>query len=95
MRAAVTKRRRVMVQAVQAMTPSAGDAGVEMKAQRLLDESNYLALRRLQCEFRDGHLVLRGRVPTFYLKQMAQTLVRQLPQVQQIENRLDVAEFWN
>jgi osmotically-inducible protein OsmY len=93
MRAAARQRRRMMVQAMQAKPT--GDAGVELKAQQLLDGSNYLALRRLRCEFHDGHLVLRGRVPTFYLKQMAQTLVRQLPQVQQIENRLDVAEFWN
>ncbi len=68
---------------------------VESKARQLLGESNYLALRRLSCEFHDGHLVLSGRVPTYYLKQVAQTLVRQLPQVRQIENRLDVAEFWN
>ncbi len=68
---------------------------VTSQAQQLLEESNYLALRRLHCECHNGHLVLRGRVPTFYLKQVAQTLVRQLPQVRQIENRLDVAEFWN
>ena len=79
-----------------AMAPAGmGDAVVESKARQLLGESNYLALRRLNCEFHNGHLVLRGRVPTFYLKQVAQTLMRQLPQVRQIENRLDVAEFWN
>jgi osmotically-inducible protein OsmY len=75
--------------------PGVGDAMVASKARQLLDQSNYLALRRLHCEFHDGQLVLLGRVPTYYLKQMAQTLVRQLPQVRQIENRVDVAEFWN
>lgn len=88
-----------MVQNSKAVTSPAlagtRDAVVESKARQLLGESNYLALRRLDCEFHDGQLVLRGRVPTYYLKQVAQTLVRQLPQVQQIENRLDVAEFWN
>jgi len=71
------------------------DSDVETKAQHLLAQSNYLALRRLRCEFHDGSLVLNGRVPTYYLKQVAQTIVRQLPGVQQIENRVDVAEFWN
>ena len=88
-----------MVQALgaAALPPlaDAGDESVESQARQLLGESNYLALRRLDCEFRDGQLVLRGRVPTFYLKQVAQTVVRQLPQVRQIVNRLDVAEFWN
>lgn len=71
------------------------DEDVESKAQRLLAQSNYLALRRLRCEYHDGSLVLNGRVPTYYLKQVAQTIVRQLPGVRQIENRVDVAEFWN
>ena len=71
------------------------DSAVETQAQELLGQSNYLALRRLRCEFHDGSLVLNGRVPTFYLKQMAQTVVRQLPAVRRIDNRIDVAEFWN
>lgn len=71
------------------------DANVESEAQDLLARSNYLALRRLRCEFHDGSLILSGRVPTYYLKQVAQTIVRQLPAVRQVENRVDVAEFWN
>lgn len=71
------------------------DADVESAAQSLLEKSNYLALRRLRCEFHEGRLVLNGRVPTYYLKQVAQTIVRQLPAVRRIENRVDVAEFWN
>lgn len=71
------------------------DSVVESQAQELLAQSNYLALRRLRCEFHDGSLVLNGRVPTFYLKQVAQTVVRQLPEVRRIDNRIDVAEFWN
>jgi osmotically-inducible protein OsmY len=71
------------------------DAAVQSEAQNLLEQSNYLALRRLRCEFHDGRLVLNGRVPTYYLKQVAQTIVRQLPAVRRIDNRVDVAEFWN
>ena len=71
------------------------DAAVQSEAQNLLERSNYLALRRLRCEFADGRLILNGRVPTYYLKQVAQTIVRQLPGVRRIDNRVDVAEFWN
>jgi osmotically-inducible protein OsmY len=71
------------------------DAEVQSEAQNLLERSNYLALRRLRCEFHDGRLVLNGRVPTYYLKQVAQTIVRQLPGVRRIDNMVDVAEFWN
>ena len=88
-----------MVQSLPAVAalpqPGTGDANVASKASQLLNQSNYLALRRLRCEFHDGQLTLRGRVPTYFLKQMAQTVVRQLPQVRQIENQVDVAEFWN
>ena len=85
----------VSSQAVAIAERGVGDAVVASKARQILDGSNYLALRRLQCECHDGQLVLLGRVPTFYLKQMAQTLVRQIPQVRKIENKVDVAEFWN
>ncbi|MGO9115872.1 MAG: BON domain-containing protein [Thermoguttaceae bacterium] len=43
------------------------------------------------CEFHEGVLALRGRVPSFYLKQMAQTLIRGLDGVGEINNRLEVA----
>lgn len=75
--------------------PATCDTSVESEAQHLLAQSNYLALRRLRCEFHDGRLILNGRVPTYYLKQIAQTIVRQLPAVRRIDNRVDVAEFWN
>lgn len=80
--------------ATETRGPSA-DAAVESEIQQLLDRSNYLAIRRVRCEFHDGRLILNGRVPTYYLKQVAQTIVRQVPAVRRIDNRVDVAEFWN
>ncbi len=41
-------------------------------------------------ESQDGHLVITGRLPSFYLKQMLQTVLSTLPEVQQIDNRIDV-----
>jgi hypothetical protein len=46
-------------------------------AQRLRT-SPYLSLRQVRCCFWQGKLVLRGEVPTFYLKQMALTVARSL-----------------
>ena len=41
-------------------------------------------------EFQEGRLVLMGRLPSFYLKQVLQTVLRGLPGVQRIDNRVDV-----
>lgn len=43
-----------------------------------LQNSPYLSLRRLTCGLWQGKLVLRGQVPTFYLKQVAQSIARSL-----------------
>jgi hypothetical protein len=41
-------------------------------------------------EHRDRTLVLKGRLPTFYLKQLVQEAVRHVPGVHQIRNLIDV-----
>ncbi len=41
-------------------------------------------------EYQKGDLVLVGRLPSFYLKQVLQTVLRGLPGVQRIDNRVDV-----
>lgn len=41
-------------------------------------------------QYRDGRLILSGRVPSFYLKQVLQELLRGIANVQQIENDVDV-----
>ena len=52
--------------------------------------SPYLPLRRIECRLDDGVLVLRGRVPTFYLKQLAQTIGRSLKGIHCVVNELCV-----
>lgn len=42
----------------------------------------------IACDDRD--LVLTGRLPTFYLKQLVQEAVRHVPGVRNIYNRIDV-----
>ncbi|MGI6420020.1 MAG: BON domain-containing protein [Thermoguttaceae bacterium] len=64
---------------------------VQAEAQLRLRKSGYPELRLIACAFHEGVLTLRGRVTSFYLKQMAQTLIRELEGVGEINNRLVVA----
>ena len=59
-------------------------------ALQLLFESRYHELRSVDCDFFAGRLVLHGTVSSFYLKQVAQTVVANLPGVVQIDNQLEV-----
>ena len=60
------------------------------EALRRLDKSGYAALGQLKCETGDGVLVLEGRVSSFYLKQLAQTMVRQIRGITDIVNNVRV-----
>jgi hypothetical protein len=63
----------------------------ERARQHLLTNCPYaFCFRDIQFEFADGVLTLRGRVPSYYLKQILQTWLRKLDGVQQIENEVDV-----
>ena len=46
--------------------------------------------RSIRMENREGVLVLTGRVPSFYLKQVLQSVLARVDGVIQIENRVDV-----
>jgi osmotically-inducible protein OsmY len=59
-------------------------------AERQLRSSPYLALRNVTCEARDGVVVLRGCLPTYYLKQMAQAVITRVEGVGQIVNEIEV-----
>jgi hypothetical protein len=60
-------------------------------AQARLSASPYLELRVLACDSHEGVLAIRGRVPSFYLKQLAQATVRDVPGVEVIHNQVQVA----
>ena len=55
-----------------------------------MHQSPYFELHRVTCEFDRGVLTLRGRVPSYYLKQMAQALLDKLEGVSSLDNQLDV-----
>ncbi|MBI3463443.1 MAG: BON domain-containing protein [Planctomycetes bacterium] len=65
-------------------------AAATAAALNALRTSPYLPLRSLKCSERRGVITIQGSVPTYYLKQLAQTLVRQIPTSRRIENQIEV-----
>jgi hypothetical protein len=59
-------------------------------ALNLLQSSGYAALRRLRCEIRETDVIVTGVVPSFYLKQMAQTLILRLDGIHTVRNLVEV-----
>jgi len=55
-----------------------------------LMQSPYLATKNLRFETHQGRVVLRGKVNSYYQKQMAQETVRRLDGVHHVENHLEV-----
>ena len=63
----------------------------DIARRRLATECPYsFYFRQISIDFVEGRLVLRGRVPSFYLKQILQTLLTELDGVGRIDNRVDV-----
>ncbi len=56
-----------------------------------IESSPFVRRRKLRFETHDGRVVLRGRVGTYYQKQMAQEAVRGVAGVLAIENQLEVS----
>jgi hypothetical protein len=59
-------------------------------AERCLRRLPYRTLRWVTCDVKEGVLILRGRVPTYYLKQLAQTSVARVPGLKAITNNIEV-----
>ena len=65
-------------------------AGIQALAEWGLRRSRYPALRAVSCDYQDGVLVLRGCLPSYYLKQVAQEVVARLDGVQAVDNQIQV-----
>jgi osmotically-inducible protein OsmY len=63
---------------------------VAKAAQSKLKSSPYPAVARLKCYFNGGSLTLRGQVPTFFEKQIAQEAVADLEGVNELVNGVEV-----
>ena len=55
-------------------------------ARDCLQRSPYCPIKSVSCECRQGVLFLRGRLPTFYLKQLAQEAVARVKGISQVVN---------
>jgi osmotically-inducible protein OsmY len=80
-----------------AHTRKAGDPPLVVTDRDLLDRvkqalqaSPYLPLRTLLCYVHERVVILRGKVPTYYCKQLAQNLVSELPGVDEVNNQIVV-----
>jgi osmotically-inducible protein OsmY len=64
--------------------------GVKEVAEQCLRRNPYLALKNVSCEYRDGVVVLRGCLPSYYLKQVAQEAVARIEGVASVDNQIHV-----
>jgi osmotically-inducible protein OsmY len=73
--------------------PDPGGCTIRFSVERRLQRSGYTALSRVCSEFQteSGVLHLRGSVPSYYLKQVAQELVLDLEGVRLVNNQINVA----
>ena len=65
-------------------------ASPQAVAERGLRSSRYSALKHVSCDYQGGVLVLRGCLPTYYLKQVAQAVVARVEGVRQVVNDIEV-----
>jgi osmotically-inducible protein OsmY len=76
--------------AESATTARTPPPGLRELAEGCLRRNPYRALKHVSCECRGGVLVLRGRLPSYYLKQVAQEVVARLEGVQVVDNQIQV-----
>ena len=69
---------------------TAREVGIGELAECRLRGNSYLALRNVSCKYHAGVLTLRGCLPTYYLKQMAQEVVAGMKGAAQIINQIEV-----
>ena len=60
------------------------------EAERRLESSSHLFRRTLHCDFEEGTLYVSGSVPSFYLKQTAQSLLGDIEGVERVCNEVRV-----
>jgi hypothetical protein len=66
-------------------------ANPQAVAEQGLRSSRYSALKHVSCDYQGGVLVLRGCLPSYYLKQIAQEVVaHQVHGVGRLDNQIQV-----
>jgi hypothetical protein len=67
------------------------DAAIARRALERLRNSSFVAIRALTCDVHEGMLTIRGRLPNFYTKQVALSLLADVEGVEEIADRVQVA----
>ncbi|QDV30280.1 hypothetical protein Spb1_22090 [Planctopirus ephydatiae] len=73
-----------------APSPSIDDDGMGLVVERHLQMSNYGPVRAVRCSVVNGVVTLFGTLPSYYMKQVAQTLVCRGELVFRVENLCEV-----
>lgn len=60
------------------------------RVERALNAAGYMPLRKIEVFVQARMVTLTGRVPSYYLKQVAQTAALGVPGIHQLQNDLDV-----
>lgn len=81
----VTQRKHVAESA-----PKSHDEVLHAVRRRIDGCHHGFIFRKVKVEFQHGQLILHGKVPSFYLKQNLQELLREIPNVERIVNNVDV-----
>jgi osmotically-inducible protein OsmY len=66
------------------------ESTIASHAESQLQTSGYLELHNLRCSFREGILILMGCVSTYYLWQVALSIVQKLDGVGMVDNQVVV-----
>lgn len=64
--------------------------GMGASAEGRLRSCPYLAQRDVDCAYCEGVVTLRGHLPTYYLKQLAQAVVAEVDGVHAVDNQIEV-----
>jgi osmotically-inducible protein OsmY len=70
---------------------SARRDAIAVIAENRLRRSAYMSVGQLRCDYEDGVLRLCGRLPSYYLKQIAQNTVADIEGVDEIVNDVEVS----
>jgi osmotically-inducible protein OsmY len=71
-------------------TETTNQAKTRELAEGCLRGNPYLALKNVSCDYQNGVAVLRGCLPTYYLKQVAQEVVAHQQGVDKVKNQIQV-----
>ena len=66
------------------------DEEIQSAAQAALRTSGYFEVRRLDCEIVNGNAFVKGVVSSFYLKQIAQSVLMKLDAIEEVTNLVRV-----